>query len=471
MDALRSLGVARLLSQAQQGADVGACRSQAQRICTISAACHSAGELAGMLLECASWLGEPGGVDVLQLPLATIAACFSTARQSAQSRVTPQQVQLRPVLSYRALERARTTIDDFTTFYLPLHGLTLSTFFRHLPLLVFTEASIYQLDEENEDYVAARCTSITPPSLSTGSGSTLLGILGDHGLLSEVVLTELAAGEEYWGLERRLCDRMNGGKPVSERDVMQASSLKSFDYRLLHRLLIHLVRSENMHFKTMCSPEAVVDEVGNVESHSEYDTELFEFLRVDEQLVDIMDDLFDYENDVAKGSFNVLRGLVHASQSTDPPTLERNVRDADADAKTAGKSPRDDASGVTSCDRAAQKLAAIIGDLEQRHEFLLRRLPARVMHAYNDKRRSALKATSAFKYQFPPIVAPRDEAAFRREWHCNDGDYLETEEDVCAAKAKARRRAHNPCDGEDEAVQLFKRSRAIRELDKQTTVG
>lgn len=35
------------------------------------------------------------------------------------------------------------------------HGLELSSFFQFLPILVFVEATIYQMDEENEDLCGA----------------------------------------------------------------------------------------------------------------------------------------------------------------------------------------------------------------------------------------------------------------------------------------------------------------------------
>lgn len=39
---------------------------------------------------------------------------------------------------------------------------------------------------------------------------------------------------------------------------------------------------------------------------------LRQFMRVDEMLTDIADDLYDYEKDVRSNSFNILRGVVHA---------------------------------------------------------------------------------------------------------------------------------------------------------------
>lgn len=41
-----------------------------------------------------------------------------------------------------------------------------------------------------------------------------------------------------------------------------------------------------------------------------YDEALLTFLRLDEMLVDIGDDLFDYEDDVIANSFNILRGAL-----------------------------------------------------------------------------------------------------------------------------------------------------------------
>jgi hypothetical protein len=39
-----------------------------------------------------------------------------------------------------------------------------------------------------------------------------------------------------------------------------------------------------------------------------YDSSLLEFMRIDEMLIDIGDDLTDYEDDVVANSFNIFRG-------------------------------------------------------------------------------------------------------------------------------------------------------------------
>ena len=55
-------------------------------------------------------------------------------------------------VSLRGLTRARTTIEDFAKSYLPLHGLhPHDGLLRHLDVLVYVSASLYEMDELNED--------------------------------------------------------------------------------------------------------------------------------------------------------------------------------------------------------------------------------------------------------------------------------------------------------------------------------
>lgn len=195
------------------------------------------------------------------------------------------------LLSYNALRRARTTLDDFTTFYLPLHGLERADFFRWLPILVFIEGCIYQLDETNEDL--AREAQLERSVGSVYLEHAIRSVLVAEGLMNEEVAHQMDAGLAYWELERQLCASMLHGrsiefdevhsiysvttqycasrlllgesdlvtmvgpwKPlcpshhgVSSSDgisllrfpqVLRASALKSFDYRLLHALLSQL---------------------------------------------------------------------------------------------------------------------------------------------------------------------------------------------------------------------------------------
>jgi hypothetical protein len=119
-------------------------------------------------------------------------------------------------------------------------------------------------------------------------------------------------GYRYWDLERRVCHAMGrhdlaaawraaaaepppsdppaaapeGGRlrpGFTFADALAAHEAKSFDYRLLHLLLQRLLGVP-------------------------YDEALLSFMAADERLVDIGDDLTDYEDDVVANSFNIYRG-------------------------------------------------------------------------------------------------------------------------------------------------------------------
>ena len=313
--------------------------------------CASFGELAQWLLDT-----HPALADVL--PLSSVQRIFLAGRGPPDRPPAITAAHLTPTLSFNALCRARTTLDDFSHFYLGYHGLPLDAFFRWMPLLVFVECSIYQLDEDNEA-LASACV-VDRPAAGHGGGATeqtLLAVLASRGLLDEHVREQLAAGHRYWTLERKICAQMGmaaggegrpaashpapsaptsaappppqptaaaaaatgagasssssdsesssedkdertqaaaaagggaGGGAAEEvdgeaggeaggtflRQVLEAHGLKSFDYRLLHALLCQL-------------------------SGRPLSAELRAFLTVDETLVDLADDLFDYEKRAA----------------------------------------------------------------------------------------------------------------------------------------------------------------------------
>lgn len=88
----------------------------------------------------------------------------------------------------------------------------------------------------------------------------------------------------YWQGEQRIAALMSSHEvtavaqeplPFALDDVLATSRRKSFDYRVLHCLL--------------CSLHGVTQDVG-----------LMKFLEVDEWLLDIGDDLVDYEDDILR---------------------------------------------------------------------------------------------------------------------------------------------------------------------------
>lgn len=288
-----------------------------------------------------------------------------------------------PTVSFHCLERARKTIEDFVRSYLFIfHTPTTTTpdddrphidngdhdspsapssstacavplsthpspgalqlMFQLLPLLTYVAGTIYQLDEENEEWNAERrrraatsaapgADEVTEEEASRGASSSspaftvLLEVLRQQQLLTARVHTELQKGQVYWQLEREICEQLSASSASSAAssadadtdadadagaadghrvhspppglrlvDVHAASRSKSFDYRVLH-LLVYAWRG--------LPP----------------DEEVLAALLWNEQLVDLHDDLVDYEDDVASNSFNVYRCYVRLYGARDAP--------------------------------------------------------------------------------------------------------------------------------------------------------
>mmetsp|Transcript_2787 Transcript_2787/g.4263 ORF Transcript_2787/g.4263 Transcript_2787/m.4263 type:complete len:103 (+) Transcript_2787:418-726(+) len=97
---------------------------------------------------------------------------------------------------------------------------------------------------------------------------------------------------------------------------------------------------------------------------------------LNEHLVDIADDLFDYEKDVERNSFNILRCFV----------------------REYGK-------------EASLYLADRIGKFEKAYEIRLKSLPDPVRSAHVKRERSAMEESKAHMWEFPPLIL--DERSYR----------------------------------------------------------
>lgn len=217
-------------------------------------------------------------------------------------------------IGFDAMQRANSTLEDFCRSYFMFHGMDVKrpeSIFKYLPVLSFAESYIYQLDTLNEKmvnvivnkvtvqdgrsddeaYSALACTFDSVFESDPFCPLTLL--LQHNGLLSERIREELKYGEEYWALERKLC---GASEQISVEDALRAIHLKSFDYRVLN-LLLYQLRGEEVNDLHM------------------------EFLTVSEYLVEISDDLFDYEEDVLENNFNILRMFVRIYGASAAPTM------------------------------------------------------------------------------------------------------------------------------------------------------
>eukprot|EP00850_Spirogloea_muscicola_P016505 SM000134S26948 [mRNA] locus=s134:238284:241522:+ [translate_table: standard] len=279
--------------------------------------------------------------------IARVVATQQQRRHTIAPSVTRQQP---PAVSLPAMERARSTLEDFisrsagralvdqSSSYFIFHGLDSrrpEDVCRHLPTLCFVESFIYQLDEANEVAVGPTADDLTGDdhsALTCGAAEEgmeqLKELLRIRGVLFDRLNAELAEGVGYWALERELCEAVRSGRlaRVEREKVLLALRWKSFDYRVLNLLLYRLTsRPVN-------------------EAH-------MSFLAASETLVEICDDLLDYEDDVLRGSFNVLRMFVAIYGPQEGPV----------------------------------ELAKLIGDVEETYETLLAGLEPSLAESYRHR--------------------------------------------------------------------------------------
>ena len=197
-----------------------------------------------------------------------------------------------PTISARALAKARGTVEDFARSYMPLLGLPVDDVLCFADSLYFVAGSLYELDELNERG--------GDPSQAPAAAA-LRQFLAGRGLLDDVQAT-LDVGYDYWALERRLIaewKRPRGDAAHEDellRSACRASACKSFDYHVLALLVAGLT--------------------GRTVSK-----EMMLFLGACFHLVEIEDDLKDYEKDVEKGAFNVYAAFVRRYGAAAPDRL------------------------------------------------------------------------------------------------------------------------------------------------------
>lgn len=181
------------------------------------------------------------------------------------------------MVSINSIHRCQNTLQDFIRGYFALHGLHVDDMWYLIHILLWCEASLYHLDEINED--AIKNTTIEPPE-KNACWALLETILTQEKCWDSAIKRELESGARYWHLERTLCRSLYPAP--SMKDVETAIIGKSFDYRVLHMIICKW-------------------------TDKRVDSSLMDMLKLYEQMVETRDDISDYWDDEAQGSFNVLR--------------------------------------------------------------------------------------------------------------------------------------------------------------------
>nr|GME16884.1 uncharacterized protein LOC109177591 isoform X1 [Ipomoea batatas] len=194
------------------------------------------------------------------------------------------------LISLDSMERANSTLEDF-----------LDSLNEKLLQPPKENTVLYNKSLQGADQSLA----LKPVNMKADPFSPLVAMLESSGLLTDRINEEFKSGIEYWSLERKLCYALSSKMEISLMDVMQAIRLKSFDYRVLN-LLLYQLRGEKVN-----------------ELH-------MEFLSISEFLVEICDDLFDYEDDVLNNNFNILRmfGRIYGPRAA-PVILAQCITEAE----------------------------------------------------------------------------------------------------------------------------------------------
>ncbi|KAK1683542.1 hypothetical protein QYE76_044390 [Lolium multiflorum] len=286
-----------------------------------------------------------------------------------------------PMIGFDAMRRANSTLEDFCRSYFIFHGLDINkpqAVFKFLPFLSFTESYIYQLDASNEDSLLSvpdnyPSTVLEREKMASTQASMsdmldpLDNLLQCQGLMTDQLRNELKSGIQYWSLERKLCQALSRNNKISIEDVMKAIHLKSFDYRVLNLLMYQLTGQQ-------------VNELH------------MEFLTVSEFLVEISDDLYDYEDDVINNTFNILRMFAAIYGPLDAPKM----------------------------------LAKCIGEAEEKYERFSKKLDPSLSRSYWRRCEEATREGGKISshtygtWNIPPLI--RDEESFRRDRMNKDDD-------------------------------------------------
>ncbi|OIW01094.1 hypothetical protein TanjilG_25202 [Lupinus angustifolius] len=217
-----------------------------------------------------------------------------------------------------SMQRANSTLEDFLDKWNE----------NLLPTSTNAESVSGGKDEEATQFLVSYSNDPIKP---------LVTLLERKDLLTERITEELRHGVEYWALERKLCFALINGEEILVEDVMKAIHLKSFDYRVLNLLLYQLrgamddVLENNFNILRM-----FVRIYGASIAPSMLPEELhMEFLSISEFLVEVSDDLYDYEDDVLENNFNILRMFVRIyGASIAPSMLAKCISEAEDKYKT-----------------------------------------------------------------------------------------------------------------------------------------
>ena len=181
------------------------------------------------------------------------------------------------MVSASSLGRSGRVHKAFCHLYLSFHRLPIEFFFDHFGTFAYVEGLVYEADTANERLGGER----TP----TEAVAELVGYLSRKGLLDARCRNQLTLAIEYFQFENKLLS--NTG--YSLEDATRAASIRSFDFRLLHRIVFQL-------------------------NSWVYDEDMFQRFAVFEELMEFDDDCQSCARDERANTFNIVNCLAEHGQ-------------------------------------------------------------------------------------------------------------------------------------------------------------
>ena len=174
------------------------------------------GSEAGPLAEALLSLGVKG----LQLKVLKLLGQLDEAKLEQLGRlldargleVEGKQVDFEPKASIEGVDLAQSALEDFINCYYMFHGLDPDSgadVLRYGPTLGFVEAHIYDLDQQNEDFLHPET-----PAKAVGSAEGLMETLRQRTWLTEPLEQELRSSGRFWHLERKICRALASGSAL-----------------------------------------------------------------------------------------------------------------------------------------------------------------------------------------------------------------------------------------------------------------
>ncbi|WP_445627531.1 hypothetical protein [Nostoc sp. DSM 114167] len=190
--------------------------------------------------------------------------------------------QVIPTLSYKAIQKSVKLLQSWGNYLLPIYNVSEADIADIMPLLLFVESIIYQIDEDNEIHEDIN-----------KNVSVLRNVLTQLNLFDDALETRLQQGLTYYSLETQFCS----GKIPTQADIDSVCIGKAFDYYILTRLFFKLT--------------------------SQSDEEMLGIYRIAEQIAEIGCDLKSYKEDIERNVMNIYRMFVRLYGSEAPQQLQQ----------------------------------------------------------------------------------------------------------------------------------------------------